>query len=304
MICVLLSTYNGVQYVSTLLDSLIAQECSDITILIRDDGSTDGTLEILNTYAGNSDFLDVLSGSNIGVNRSFYELLEHADELGAQYIAFCDQDDLWEADKISRALTLIEEKYPERPAMYCSRLVISDEELNEISTSRPPLRGPSFRNALVENIATGATMVINRKAIELLKINRPDFDRIVMYDWWIYQAISAFGTVVFDDQSHILSRQHAGNVVGLPFGKRYWRSKAQFISTSDRYLIRTQAREFSRIFGEQLTEEDRFTLDEFLTRIQDPNFFSRLWYAFSGRVFRQRAVDNLLLRVRIVLGRI
>lgn len=303
MICILLSTYNGGAYLPALLDSLVIQDRDDITIVIRDDGSTDDTVEIIHSYAEKYDHIKAQFGQNMGVNRSFFFLLDSITEE-TEFVAFCDQDDHWEADKISRAVDLLKERCHEGPAMYCSRLTISDEELHEISSTRLPPRGPSFGNALVENIATGATMVINREAVDLLTAHEPDLDQVVLYDWWIYQVISALGVVVFDDRSCILSRQHAGNVVGLPFGRRYWRSKARFIRNGERYLISTQVREFSRIFRDQLAGEDRQRLDGFLANVSAPDFISRWRYALSGNVFRQRHADDLFLRVRIMLGRI
>ncbi len=303
MISIILSTYNGGAYLPALLESLSAQDRSDIMIAIRDDGSSDDTAAIIGSWSEENEQVDVQFGPNLGVNHSFFSLLDSVP-AETEYVAFCDQDDHWETDKISRAVDLLEERCHGGPAMYCSRLSISDEDLNQISTTRLPRQGPSFRNALVENIATGATMVINREAVDLLTSNEPDLDQVVLYDWWIYQVMSAFGTVVFDDQSHILSRQHADNVVGLPFGRRYWRSKARFISDSDRYLISTQARELSRVFRDQMTGEDRERLDDFLANVRAPDFISRLRYALSGSVFRQRPADDLFLRVRIMLGRI
>jgi glycosyltransferase involved in cell wall biosynthesis len=303
MISILLSTYNGSAWLPVLFESLLAQDRDDIIIVVRDDGSVDNTGEILSSYANTYDHVKLQSGPNIGVNRSFFTLLKSLPDE-TEYAAFCDQDDLWKTDKISRAVALLEERLEEGPTMYCSRLTIADEELNEISTTRIPPKGTSFANALVENIATGATMVMNRKAVDLLVANEPDHKRVVMYDWWIYQTMTALGSVFFDESSLIVSRQHRGNVVGLPFGKRYWKSKARFLGPDDRHLISTQVREFSRVFRDQLSAEDRERLDDFLTHVHAPDSISRWRFALSNRVFRQRPINNLFLKIRIMLGRI
>ena len=301
MICVLLSTYNGEDYLTTLLDSLLAQDYPDIKILIRDDGSTDRTRKILSDYAAEHGHIETIQGSNVGANRSFFELLASVPE-GADYAAFCDQDDYWESDKLSRALGLLAEHRTDGPAMYFSRLTIADGDLNTLSLTAPPPRGPSFENALVENIATGATIVLNRAAVDLVAGHTPDIDKVEMYDWWIYQTVSALGTVLFDDQSRIKSRQHSRNVVGLPFGTRRWRSKYRFIGSRDKRKISTQAGEFSRIFQDRVSEEHRCLLDEFLAGVGESNILGRTRYAIRGRVHRQKTTDDLLLKLRIVLG--
>jgi len=303
MISILLSTYNGRSWLPTLLESLIAQDRDDISIVIRDDGSTDDTAGIIGAFSEEHDSVEVRIGQNIGASRSFFTLLGSLPG-GTEYTAFCDQDDLWHADKISRAVSLLDEHRGAGPAMYCSRLTIADETLNEISTTRPPRREPSLANALVENIATGATMVINREAADLLIANETDLDRVVMYDWWIYLAISALGRVIFDETPHIVSRQHRGNVVGLPFGRRYWRSKARFLGRGDRHPITRQADEFDRVFGEQLSAADRQRLEEFLDISGSRNPLRRSSYALSGNVFRQRPLDDLFLKIRIMLGQV
>ena len=303
MICILLSTYNGEEYLPTLLDILIGQDYPDIWILIRDDGSADGTCDILSAYADKHDHVDTILGPNIGVNRSFYELLARVGEE-ADYAAFCDQDDYWESDKVSRAIGMLSEQRAEGPIMYCSRLTIADDDLNAISFSSVPSRGPSFENALVENIATGSTIVLNRQAVDLLASHVPDIDKLEMYDWWIYQTISALGMVIYDDQSRILSRQHSENVVGLPFGLRRWKSKYKFIGSRNKSIISTQVEEFSRIYRDHLSDTNRHILDEFLAHVRDTKFLRRMKYSLQGNVFRQKISDDLLLKLRIVLGKV
>ncbi|MFC1499687.1 glycosyltransferase [Candidatus Zixiibacteriota bacterium] len=303
MINVLLSTYNGTHYLPTLLDSLIAQDHPDITISIRDDGSTDGTPDILSTYSQKHDHISFSAGSNIGVNHSFFALLTNVSEE-AEYVAFCDQDDFWQIDKISRAVGILADRGIDGPVMYCSRLTIADEHLKTIRLSSPPLRGTSFNNALVENIATGATVVLNRDAVELLTGNNPDIDKLEMYDWWIYQVLSALGEVVYDDQSRIISRQHGGNVVGLSYGLNRLRSKLNNARTGETSVITTQVQEFSRLFRDSLSSEDREVIDQYLVTVTDGNILNRTKYALSGRVYRQNALDDMLLRLRIISGRI
>ena len=303
MICVLLSTFNGADYLPTLLDSLIGQDAPGVSIIIRDDGSTDGTVEVLNARAERHKAINITTGPNRGVNHSIFELLTMVPD-DCRYTAFCDQDDFWEPDKISRAVAMLSAQPPDLPVMYCSRLTISDENLAPISLTPLPGRDPGFANALAENIATGATIMLNRPAVDILTSHIPDIDQLEMYDWWIYQTISALGRVIIDDQSRILSRQHADNVVGLPFGRRRLRSKYRFLTNPDKTAISTQAVEFSRVFSSVLSDPDRRTLDTYLDHILKAGLVRRIRYALRGEVYRQRLSDDLLLKLRIILGKV
>jgi glycosyltransferase involved in cell wall biosynthesis len=303
VICILLSTFNGAEYLPTLLDSLLAQDALDLRIAVRDDGSTDATVEVVLSWADRHAEVDLTTGPNLGASRSFFELLTSVPD-DCRYVAFCDQDDRWEPDKVSRAAEMLSARPPDRPAMYCSRLTIGDRNLTPLSLTPMPDRGPSFANALVENIATGATIMLNRPAVDLVTGHLPDIDALEMYDWWIYLTLSALGEVVFDGESRIVSRQHRRNVVGLPFGVRRLRSKARFITGGDRSSLSAQAGEFHRVFASSLSEEDRRTLETFLEHARRAGPWRRLRYARRGEVYRQRFSDDLLLRIRIALGRV
>ena len=113
---VLLSTYNGQKYLKELMDSVLNQDFPNLEILVRDDGSTDKTLHILEKYSGLKN-VQILQGKNIGVVRSFFALLE-ASPPDAEYIAFCDQDDVWKEDKVSRAVGILEKHGDNTPIMY------------------------------------------------------------------------------------------------------------------------------------------------------------------------------------------
>ena len=104
-----MSTYNGEKYIKTQLDSILAQDYEEIDLLIRDDGSTDSTREILSAYAKKYSSITWYSGKNIGVQKSFFDLILKAN-LERDYYAFADQDDKWLPGKISRAVSILKEK--------------------------------------------------------------------------------------------------------------------------------------------------------------------------------------------------
>jgi glycosyltransferase involved in cell wall biosynthesis len=245
------------------MDSLQNQDYPNVEILVRDDGSSDNTLPLLEEYASRYSNIEVIHGKHLGVIQSFFKLLQRSSPK-AGYIAFCDQDDIWRKNKISRAVEFLEQLSQATPSLYCSRVTLVDEKLNIIGRSQIPRRAPSFENALVQNIATGCTIVINETSRQLLLRRIPGIAR--MHDWWIYLVISAFGKVLYDPEPRILYRQHSSNVIGAKSGTiAKWIARIQrFLKTGRLSLVTKQAEEFRRIYGLFLTTEKRRILDRFI----------------------------------------
>lgn len=205
-VLVLLSAYNGEKFLKEQIDSILNQTSEGVSLLIRDDGSSDRTAEILTSYGGKISFY---SEKNIGVKASFFDLVSKAGY--ADYYAFSDQDDFWQPDKLKAACEML--RGSKRPALYFSDAFTADENLNIIS--RTHLK-PKFTlgAAMVQNPAAGCTMVFNRALFDIIK-RTPEPDEISMHDTWIYRlALMAGADVFFDKTPHILYRQHSGNIIG------------------------------------------------------------------------------------------
>ena len=297
---ILLSTYNGEKYLEELIVSLLDQDYTNFSILIRDDGSTDRTLEILKKYEKH-DNISIIYGENIGVIKSFFELLKKSDSE-AEYIAFCDQDDIWERNKVLSAVNMLTEFKNDIPLMYCSRLKIVNESLKLLEYSSIPKKGAKFQNSLVENIATGCTVIINKRTREQILKTLPQ--NIIMHDWWIYQVVSGIGKVIYDNESHILYRQHSTNVVGSEVNIfKKWKNRIiRFYKNGNKNLIRGQAIELKRIFGNDLSYENQQLLDSFINKPM--RFLRRLRYAFSTKLYRQKKIDDLIFRILIAINKI
>jgi glycosyltransferase involved in cell wall biosynthesis len=297
---ILLSTYNGARYLKPLMESLLAQDVPDVEILVHDDGSSDNTTGLLHRYATTYKNVKVVFGPHLGFSRSFFTLLEIASPT-ADYLALCDQDDVWREDKVSRAVACLSQCPSEIPALYCSRLAVVDENLQPLKYSDVPRRGLSFRNALVENQVPGCTILLNQAT-------RRPLTRIpsacVSHDWWIYLVVSAFGTLVYDEEPRILYRRHASNVFGVSTGKiDMWKVKVrQFLKDGKCKRIVKQAEEFRRMYGTVLSDEHRKVLEDFLESRK--RLWDRLHYALACDVYRQSLRDHYLLKARIALDRL
>jgi glycosyltransferase involved in cell wall biosynthesis len=298
-VTVLMSTYNGSQFLQAQLASLYAQTHPNIHILVRDDGSTDTTRELLAAECAKGAIEQLDSDGNLGVTGSFFTLLDYAAQTDTAYIAFCDQDDVWQADKIERAVSLLA-SVSDVPALYCSRLEIVDEQLHTLELSLKP-RKIGFGNALVENIAVGCTIVLNKKAIDLL-CQQTLPRHVYMHDWWCCLVISCFGQIIFDDEARIKYRQHGGNVVGVATNYLGVLKRKFARLFNARLWISEQALALEHLFADCLPPAEA----ELLTLLikAKSSFFARCRLAVSPKVWRQKSVDNFILRLVILMNRI
>lgn len=306
---VMLSTFNGELYLAEQLESILDQQGIDLQLVIRDDGSTDRTLEILHQYQQlYPKKIVLLTGSNQGVPGSFFELLKLELE-DFEYFAFSDQDDVWKNDKLARAVASLSCNSKNQPVMYCSSTTMVDENLNVIKVwPDQPGKGLSMYNALIENVAVGCTMVLNREAMQLIQRHMPDhLSGIIMHDWWIYLSVSSLGKVIFDPVPYILYRQHSSNVLGgqSDSGFSKWAQRLQrFIGAKNHYILSRQAEIFLSCFGHRLTSNQKRDIERFL-QVRHKNVLLRCWYAIVVSPFyRQASIDSWIYRLVYIMGKI
>lgn len=219
-IAILLCTYNGQRYLGAQLDSVATQTYPHWRVWAADDGSQDDTPSILAEYRSKwaSGRLSIVQGERRGFAANFLSLCCRA-EIQADYYAFCDQDDVWEADKLQRALACLQAVPADIPALYGSRTRLVDADNRELGLSAPFIRPPTFAHALTQNIACGNTMVFNQAAMALLRAGGSKV-AVVAHDWWLYLLVSgAGGRVLYDAYPSVRYRQHGGNLVGM---KTHW----------------------------------------------------------------------------------
>ncbi|MCQ2350847.1 MAG: glycosyltransferase family 2 protein [Paludibacteraceae bacterium] len=221
MIDILLSTYNGEMFIREQLDSIIAQTYKDWRLLIRDDGSRDNTVSIIESYAKNYNNIELLpSNGNIGVVKSFETLLK---ESNAEYFMFCDQDDVWLPNKIEDTFNKMAEQESllgkSTPILIHTDVTVVDSELNIIAPSffayrnlQPDLIHSNLNYTLLYACTTGCTMLCNMAAG---RVSLPFPDNVVMHDNHIDRAVAMnAGKCVALHKSTMLYRQHRDNVCG------------------------------------------------------------------------------------------
>ncbi|WCF07860.1 glycosyltransferase family 2 protein [Paenibacillus thiaminolyticus] len=301
---ILVSTYNGEKYLAEQLDSLLKQSHSYFLITIRDDGSSDSTTAIIREYVSHYPHkIEAFFENNVGVIASFFELLTKHVHKDTDYICLCDQDDVWMSDKLERGLHALGGHTGNMPMMHITSTQMVNDMLQPLNCWPPaPRRGPSFFNALIENIAVGATMMINRPTIEMMQRHVPHPEHIVMHDWWAYLVVSAFGKVIYDEKPSILYRQHQRNVVGGQNGiietlEKKWGNYRKHCESK---IYWSQAKEFERCWGELLPMELRGGLQQFL--LSGRTLTMRIHYALTTPLYRQSNLDNFVFRLMMIRG--
>ncbi len=217
-VCVLLSTYNGEKYIAEQLDSILRQSGIRVDIFIRDDGSTDSTVDILRQYANKYSQIKIFPGNNIGYERSYLSLLTNAGTY--QYYAFSDQDDVWDDNKLDSAIKKIRSKEEAQsngkdvlPVVYWCNLRLVDCNLKYIADMKPPTEKDfKIGRYLLDNYGYGCTMVFNQSLKNLSIRYRPR--RKISHDNWLGLIGILLGDYIFDNKTYIAYRQHDNNVVG------------------------------------------------------------------------------------------
>jgi len=211
---ILLGTRNGAKHLDQQLASYTSQTLRSWTLLASDDGSTDGTQEILSQFARWHPGTRLIEGRQAGFASNYLELIRQSDPTVA-YLALSDQDDIWSPEKLQRAVDALP---PDRPGIYAAQSVLIDDAGRTLHNTRSRAVRPSFGNALVQNILAGNTIVLNRSAADLavaaMPATAPPF-----HDWWLYALMAGIGATIICDPKPVLSyRQHASGVLGAHAG--------------------------------------------------------------------------------------
>ncbi len=307
---VLLATHNGADFLEAQLRSLLEQTYPVVRVLVRDDASTDATPALLADWAarrpGKIEILD--GGPRLGACGNFAALLQRAE---ADYVMFCDQDDVWLPGKIARTLDKMRQTErqagPDQPLLVHTDLAVVDESLCGLGDSYwsyqhlDVRRGATLNRLLIENVATGCASMLNRA---LVRKAAPIPAEAVLHDWWIALAAAAFGRIERLDEPTVLYRQHGCNQIGaVRWGPRHVARKLGCLFDRN-YLAagleasQRQAAAFLERFGPELPPAKRRAVEAY-AGLGRCGFFARRWRLARYGFYRSGWLRNLALFARI-----
>ncbi|TCD46517.1 glycosyltransferase family 2 protein [Streptococcus sp. X16XC17] len=273
---IVLSTYNGEQFLAEQIKSIQEQTFTDWNLLIRDDGSTDATHEIIRRFVNEDDrirWINEKTVENLGVIKSFYALIKYEE---ADVYFFSDQDDIWLSEKIQLALDEADLYLDEEPLMIYTDLKVVDQDLQVLSESMIRTQSDHANTELVqeltENTVTGGVAMINYALAQLWN----ETDDILMHDWYLALLATAFGKLVYIDVPTELYRQHDNNVLGArTWSKRMYKwLRPQLLFSMYWDLIKRSQTQARHLLALPLSKEKREVIESFVT-VMDQGMMQR-----------------------------
>ncbi|MFD2173113.1 glycosyltransferase [Rhodobacter lacus] len=301
-VVILMATYQGAECLRAQLDSLAAQTHANWSLLVGDDGSRDATRAILAAFAAEGHAVRLIDGPGQGAAANFMALLREAARSAppGAWIAFCDQDDVWLPERLARGVAALCGNAG--PGLYCSRTLIVDHDLQNPRLSVPRPRPLGFRNALVQNVAAGNTILLEAEGAALAMAASLEAAQVVVHDWWTYQILSGCGArLVHDDAPTLLYRQHAANEIGANDSRRAQLRRLGMLlrgTMRDWTTINIAALSGSR---HRFTAENRALFEAFAA-LRGRRLPGRLIAFARLGLYRQTRISTLALWVSVLIG--
>ena len=303
-VAVLLCTMQGQRFLAEQLNSIATQTHPTWEIWASDDGSDDHTHAILEYYQSHwgEDRISIHAGPAVGSTANFLSLTCRADS-DADFFAYADQDDIWESDKLERAVAWLQTVPPDVPALYGSRTLLVDARNQHIGYSPLFEQPPSFRNALVQSIAGGNTMVFNRAARDLLRKAGENVEAVT-HDWWAYMLVtSCGGRVFYDSHPTVRYRQHGENQFGANVDPVAQLRRARLLLQGRfRGWVDANLKALQRV-RHLMTPENQQVLDEF-EQARQRWLGARLVGLKRAGIHRQTALGNLGITLAALINRL
>lgn len=299
-VCIILSTYNGKKYVCQQLDSIFqSAEDMDIFLYVRDDGSKDDTIQILEEYGKKNNVeIKIDAGENAGSARSFLLAIRNCQK--ADYYAFCDQDDVWLPKKIATAVKQIGDT--EQPILWCSDYQVTDANLNVIlpSALKQPIQD-DVRSMFYNNVP-GCTMVFNWALMQ--KMRMIEISEIRMHDIMAMNVALITGEIYFEKNPFVLYRQHGDNVLGYSHKKikvRKWiKDKMHLIRCKENYSTAEYARAVLKALGNEMSADQKKEYQ--LISEMDKSFIKRLRVLTKPYTKEKFGRTSISIRCKVLLN--
>lgn len=291
---IVMSTYNGEKFLREQLDSLLNQKYQNCEIFVRDDGSKDGTVEILEEYEEKYG-IHVIRGKNMGFCASFFEVLALAD-IG-DYWSFCDQDDIWFSDKLSYAVQWLDSQKQDIPLLYHSSSEMIDEEGNRIGIQDPPRGSLCFRRAMTGTFGVGFSMVINRRLREeMLKCNPY---KVHAHDWLAGAIALGFGKVYVNHRICAKYRRLDSSVTRVSFCRKIKWFLSMLRDSGD---VAERNCEYIKVYKGELSPQKQGIAELFEGRHYSLKI--RLKKVFWSKRWRPSVSSELVMRFLMMAGKV
>ena len=287
---VLLATFNGEKYLAEQLDSLLAQEDVSVSLLVSDDGSQDKTLEILDAYKNSFTEFRILDGPKLGPQANFFHLLLKS---AGQYIALCDQDDIWEKTHLKNSVVRLSSTGPSVTFSAVTEFSNDSSMLNQIWPRK--IRVDNIENFLFENQARGCTIVMNRSFVEIVNTKHPEHS--VMHDWWIALVGISIGCLSANAQPEVRYRLHKNNFVGASptFKSKVWRT-GKILRSGSQILV-AQIEDLNSIHSTIMNEKSRISTSIWIKPVKMKKLLRQI---FVPARYRSTLVEEILIRFLLI----
>ena len=287
-VAVIMSTYNGERFIREQLDSILNQTYKNIEIVVRDDGSTDKTVEIIKEYQKSNKNIELHEGKNLGFVKSFFELLKLAD---ADYYSYADQDDIWLENKIELAVNCLNNLDDTKPNMAFGNSDYYDENMNFIGHGEKN-RKYSFLSALFSCVSQGMTMTVNKKTRDMIIESMPK--TCFFHDWWTYLLCVGLGNVAYSNVTTVKYRRRKENATSE--GQGYfrlivWRIKNLLVNDGMRD-IKQQMLNFKNYYYYDLSDKNKKIIDLFAN--ENYSFLNMVKKAFYPKRIRRNLIDDFI----------
>jgi glycosyltransferase involved in cell wall biosynthesis len=309
---IVMSTYNGATYIGAQLESLIAQNFTEWSLLVRDDGSSDDTVKIVEAFAERDRRIRRLvdSAGNLKPARSFFRLLAAVD---SPFFMCCDQDDVWLPHKVQEAVEFLEREDSTKPRLFFTDLKVVNAGLAPIASSFmsyqkfDPHRSESFRGLLMQNVIVGCSLAGNRALLAVTMNSRfGAMQSGLMHDWWLGLVAAAFGKIGYSSKPSILYRQHSNNSLGAPGSNlsRYvyltvhakpWKKASVYLSK-----VAQQSNDFKSIYGDLLAPDQIEDLDR-IVKLGSTASVRPLFCALSSGLKMHGSLRNFALLLSVLV---
>lgn len=294
---IIMAAYNGEKYLREQMDSLLGQTYPFIQIEVCDDGSHDGTCDIIREYEKNDSRVSLhRNEENKGYVKNFLEAVQRSEE---PYVMLCDQDDIWNPDKVEitlRAMKEEEKQYPQKPILVYTDAVNYDSETQKTTgcfheNSHLDTKKVDTAHLFMENKVIGCTVMVNHRIVSYLK-ELPE--QIRVHDWWLALICSHFGRIVYLREPTLLYRQHSGNLIGGSSYGSYVKQRLASVQRQREVLQASyrQGDAFLRLYGDEMSETQREIAEKF-AGMSDAGWWSRRRYMLKYGFTKSGFVRNL-----------